>query len=248
MGSVTLRVPQERAPFPTCWWPVQSSPCFPSRTSSLLPPPSIARETAIEVSALHSGWCGLQTKMNYSQCAVKSQVRGTSGDSHLAGGCLPGTHSTLVKTRTQGLGCFICLFHSLIDWMRFSQLDGHQARPGLLPGFGSKDKVFKICAPPLPPFLIQETDLCGSLPASALLHESGQHSFKSGLACGMPTETEVLHGKGQSGDRWGWEKCCGLRGDLLADFRALFSACWQHASTEGAVDSLMLGSWLDFRA
>lgn len=25
-------------------------------------------------------------------------------------------------------------------------------------------------------------------------------------------------------------------------------ACWQHASTEGALDSLMLGSWLDFRA
>lgn len=86
-------------------------------------------------------------------------------------------------------------------------------------------------------------------PTSALPCGSRQHSFKRGLVCGTPTETEVLVGKGQSGDRWGREKWCyGFRGDLFADFRALFSACWLHASAEEAVDSLMLGSWLDFCA
>lgn len=40
----------------------------------------------------------------------------------------------------------------------------------------------------------------------------------------MPTETEVPVGQGQSGDRRGWEKCCGFRGDLAADVRTLFRA------------------------
>lgn len=75
----------------------------------------------------------------------------------------------------------------------------------------------------------------------------GQCSCECGLVHGIPVETEVLVGVDQSGDRWRREKCCGFRGDLFADFRALFSAGWQGARTEGALDSLMLGSWLDFR-
>ena len=66
---------------------------------------------------------------------------------------------------------------------------------------------------------------------STLPYWSGQCSCECGLVCGLPAETEILVGEDQSGDRWSGEKCCGFRGDLFADFRVLFSACWQDAST-----------------
>lgn len=87
---------------------------------------------------------------------------------------------------------------------------------------GARPRFLSVCyfqhrLRPFFPFCSVGRTLCGSLPASALLCGSRQRSFKCGFVCGTPTEIEVLVGKGQSGNRWGWEKCCGSRGDLLAD-------------------------------
>lgn len=149
---------------------------------------------------------------------------------------------------------------SLAGRTRLSQLDGHQARSWSSPWIWKQGQgLFSLCyfqSVLLPfSFCLMGLTFVGLQPQRlwpssfpALLHWSGQCSCECGLVCGIPAETEVLVAEDQSGDRWSREKGCGFRGDLFADFRVLFSGGWQDASTEGALDSLMLGSWLDFRA
>lgn len=69
---------------------------------------------------------------------------------------------------------------------------------GVLPGFGSKDKVLVCAAFGLCFSSSSTSDSVGRwpqrlwpCPTSALLCGSKRHSFKCGLVCGMPTGTEV---------------------------------------------------------
>lgn len=131
--------------------------------------------------------------------------------------CLPGTQHITVEPELEPRASDVFSACPKASLAKGDFLSWMVTKPDL--GIGARPRFLSVCYfwHRLLPFCSVGLTLCGSLPASALLCGSRQRSFKCGFVCGTPTEIEVLVGKGQSGDRWGWEKCCGSRGDLLAD-------------------------------
>lgn len=158
MGTVTLRVPQERASFPTCWCPAKSSsPSSPSRSSSSPPlAPSIARETGSWDTALaelavwlcKQRWIILQCvepPKSEKQVVTSLEGRGKGREAASQGqiSCRARTRIPC-STRPQD-GLSACLTASLAEWDFLSWVVT-MPEAGILPGFGSKDKICLVCA------------------------------------------------------------------------------------------------------
>lgn len=145
------------------------------------------------------------------------------------GGRLPPKGTYLVEQGLVSRAQVVSLLVSQPHWLNetFSAGCSPCRKLVILPGSGSKNKICFVCASPIPPFLtlwVGDLRGCGHLPPLPCCVGPGGIPLSVVLSVGCQLRLKVLVGQGQSGDWQGWEKCCGFRGDLAADVRALFKA------------------------